>query len=110
MSDAKQDPAYAAVLSRVLRHEKQNSAGELNDARSIFLSRADYCKWADVTCPTLIIHDRVDPLVPIIHADEAASALKRATLRTYRLGGHLIYLGEEARKMHSDRVSFLHHG
>ena len=90
-----------------MRNEKQNSGGELNDARNIFLAKTNYCRWEDVTCRVLIIHDPDDPLVPVVHADEAASALRRATLRKYRLGGHLIYLGQEAHIMHRDRIRFL---
>lgn len=102
LNEAREDPAFAAALNRIMRVEKQNSTGELNDARNIFLAKSDYCPWEAVKAPTLIIHNLEDPLVPIVHANEAAQQIKRAKLRTYRLGGHLIYVGTDARKMHRD--------
>jgi pimeloyl-ACP methyl ester carboxylesterase len=107
LDKAKEDPAFEAALARIMREEKQNSTGELNDARCIFLAKSDYCSWEAVKAPTLIIHDPQDPLVPIVHAHEAAQQIKGAKLRTYRLGGHLIYVGADAQKMHGDRVRFL---
>lgn len=109
LQEARADPAFSAALSRVMRDDKQNASGKLNDARSIFLAKSDYCQWEAVTAPTLIIHDPEDPLVPLVHAEDAAQNLKHVTLRTYRLGGHLIYVGADAMKMHRERVRFLRH-
>jgi pimeloyl-ACP methyl ester carboxylesterase len=105
--EARRDPAFSAALSRVMRDDKQNASGKLNDARNIFLAKSDYCQWEAVTAPTLVIHDPEDPLVPLVHAEEAAQNLKHVKLRTYRLGGHLIYVGADAVEMHRERVRFL---
>jgi pimeloyl-ACP methyl ester carboxylesterase len=107
LQEAQADPAFTAVLDRIMRDEKENASGKLNDARNIFLAKSDYCQWDAVTCPTLVIHDPEDPLVPLVHAGEVAQHLKHAKLSTYRLGGHLIYLGVDAVKMHGERVRFL---
>jgi pimeloyl-ACP methyl ester carboxylesterase len=107
LTDAREDPAYAAVVARLLREDPANRAGELNDAISIFFSRSAYCDWDRIEAPTLLIHDEQDPFVPIAHAHEAQSRLRNATLRTFSLGGHIIWLGSEARLMHETRVEFL---
>jgi pimeloyl-ACP methyl ester carboxylesterase len=107
LQEARADPAFAATLGRIMRDEKQNASGKLNDARNIFLAKSGYCQWDAITAPTLIIHDPEDPLVPLVHAEEAARHIKGAKLRTYSLGGHLIYVGIDAAKMHRDRVRFL---
>jgi pimeloyl-ACP methyl ester carboxylesterase len=107
LADAKLDPAYKAVIARILREDAANRAGELNDALSIFFSKSEYCDWAKIEAPTLLIHDEKDPFVPVIHAHEAKARLRTATLRTFELGGHIIWLGPEARLMHEARVQFL---
>jgi len=107
LADAKQDPAYQAVIARILREDAANRAGELNDALSIFFSKSEYCDWAKIEAPTLLIHDEKDPFVPVLHAQEATGRLRTAILRTFELGGHIIWLGREARLMHEARVQFL---
>jgi pimeloyl-ACP methyl ester carboxylesterase len=107
LQEAQADPAFTAVLDRIMRDEKQNASGKLNDARHIFLAKSDFCQWETVTSPTLVIHDPEDPLVPLVHAEEVSQHLKHGKLSTYRLGGHLIYLGADAVKMHRERVQFL---
>jgi pimeloyl-ACP methyl ester carboxylesterase len=110
LQEARADPAFTAALNRIMHDDKENAPGKLNDARHIFLAKSDYCPWDAVTAPTLVIHDPEDPLVPLIHAEEVAQRLKHAKLRTYRLGGHLIYVGADAMRMHRERVNFLSAG
>jgi pimeloyl-ACP methyl ester carboxylesterase len=107
LADAKEDPAYHAVLERMLKEDAANRGGELNDAVSIFFSKSEYCDWARIEAPTLLIHDEKDPFVPIVHAHEAKERLRSAALRIFALGGHVIWLGREARVMHEARVRFL---
>jgi pimeloyl-ACP methyl ester carboxylesterase len=107
LADAKADPAYKAVIARILREDAANRAGELNDALSIFFSKSEYCDWAKIEAPALLIHDEKDPFVPFVHAQEAKARLHKATLHTFALGGHIIWLGREARLMHEERVRFL---
>jgi hypothetical protein len=56
----------------------------------------------------LIIHDRVDPLVPFDHAQWSASCIKHARLLDIHAGGHLIWFGKDFEFMHNQRVSFIH--
>jgi pimeloyl-ACP methyl ester carboxylesterase len=109
LEDAKADPAYKAVVSRLLRGDAGNRGGELNDAISIFFSKSEYCDWGKIEAPALLIHDEKDTFVPVVHAREAKARLRHATLRTFALGGHIIWLGREARLMHEARVHFLRH-
>jgi pimeloyl-ACP methyl ester carboxylesterase len=109
LSNAKADPAYGPVIARMLREDAANRGGELNDAVSIFFSKTAYCDWARIEAPTLLIHDEMDPFVPVVHAHEAKGRLAGATLRAYALGGHVIWLGPEARAMHEARLAFLRH-
>jgi predicted alpha/beta-fold hydrolase len=51
--------------------------------------------------------DDKDPFVPVVHAQEAKARPRAATLRTFALGGHVMWLGREARLMHVARVQFL---
>ena len=58
LDEAREDPAFTAALNRIMRHEKQNSAGELNDARNIFLAKSAYCPWEAVKAGSDIHHPR----------------------------------------------------
>lgn len=60
-----------------------------------------------VLAPTLIFHDRADPLVPCTHAQWAAEAIAGAQLHELHVGGHLIWLGPEAARLRTLRTTFL---
>jgi pimeloyl-ACP methyl ester carboxylesterase len=61
----------------------------------------------DVKCPTLVIYDPVDPLVPERHPHWALSAIPGARECKLHAGGHLIWLGKDADRMRSERLAFL---
>jgi pimeloyl-ACP methyl ester carboxylesterase len=61
-----------------------------------------------VLCPTLILHDQVDPLVTKAHVDWAMECIPHATHCDLEAGGHLIWTGRDATKMRSVRAGFLH--
>jgi len=107
LEEARRDPAFASIVSTILREHSGNARGEINDARSIFFSRSAYCRWDEVRVPTLVVHDTEDTFVPFVHAEEAAKLLPRGELRPFRLGGHILWTGREARAMHRTRVKFL---
>jgi pimeloyl-ACP methyl ester carboxylesterase len=107
LDEARRDPAFAAIVSTILKEHLGNARGELSDARNIFFSRSPYCRWEDVTVPALIVHDSEDTFVPFGHAEEAAKLLPRGELRPFQLGGHIIWTGPEARAMQRARVEFL---
>jgi pimeloyl-ACP methyl ester carboxylesterase len=108
LDEARRDPAFDAIVATMLREHPGNIRGEINDARSIFFSRASYCRWEDVKVPVLVMHDSEDMFVPFAHAQEAARLLPRCELLPFRLGGHVLWTGDEARAMHRARVMFLH--
>jgi pimeloyl-ACP methyl ester carboxylesterase len=107
LDEARRDPAFASIVSTILREHSGNARGEINDARSIFFSRSEYCRWDDVRVPTLVVHDSEDTFVLFVHAEEAARLLPRGDLRPFRLGGHVIWTGRDARSMHRARIEFL---
>jgi pimeloyl-ACP methyl ester carboxylesterase len=107
LDEARRDPAFTAVVSTILRAHPGNARGEISDARSIFFSRSAYCRWEDVRVPVLVVHDSEDTFVPFAHAEKAADLLPRGELRAFRLGGHILWTGGEARAMHRARVEFL---
>ena len=107
LDEIKRDAAFQAIVATMLREDSANGSGELNDARRIFLSKSPYCRWQRIKAPTLVIHDRHDTFVPFIHAEEAAKRIRTAQLHSYRLGGHILWLGRDARRMHNARLQFL---
>src|SRR5262245_40697984 len=107
LADAKQDAAFTAVIERAQLDDPGNRDGEWSDVRQTFFSTSPYCDWDSIRAPTLIIHDGKDPFVPVLHAQEAKARLPQATLRTFSLAGHIIWLGRQARLMHETRVAFL---
>ena len=60
-----------------------------------------------IKCPTLIIHDRADPLVPFMHAEWSQSCIPESHLLSIHAGGHLIWFGKDADFMHAERVAFI---
>ena len=107
LKDIKRDVAFGPVAATILREDAANGSGEFNDARSVFLSKSAYCRWESIKARTLILHDRQDTFVPFIHAEEAGRRIRHAELRSYHLGGHILWLGRDARRMHSTRLQFL---
>jgi pimeloyl-ACP methyl ester carboxylesterase len=79
-----------------------------NDYASLFRATDPFCDWDRIVSPTLIIHDALDPFVPVFHAQQAAKRIRNSTPRLkYRLGGHMLWLGPDAGRMHADRMSFV---
>ena len=61
-----------------------------------------------IACPTLIIHDRADPLVPFAHAEWSQLCIPGSRLLAINGGGHLIWFGRDSAFMHTERVAFIH--
>jgi pimeloyl-ACP methyl ester carboxylesterase len=80
-------------------------AGADNDLR-ILLSEPILTSET-IQCPTLIIHDRCDPVVPFAHAQWAASRIAHARIHEVHGGGHLIWVGRDAVTMIQPRCEFL---
>ena len=60
-----------------------------------------------ITSPTLIVHDREDPLVPFAHAEWSHTCIPQSHLLEIHAGGHLIWFGNDALHMHNERVAFI---
>lgn len=60
-----------------------------------------------ISCPTLIIHDRGDPLVPFGHAEWSHAAIPNSEILEVSGCGHLIWFGPDRRRMQERRMEFL---
>ncbi len=60
-----------------------------------------------IHCPTLIIHDPADPLVPFAHAEWAHKCIAQSKLLNVHAGGHLIWFGRDSTLVHTERVNFI---
>lgn len=119
LDEVRCDPAFEIVTNievpsprnPFLQPSESDTAGLYSDLVAIFRSRTELCDWNGIKAPTLIIHDAEDPFMHYVHAQYAAKLIANATLKTYRLGGHMIWLGRDAADMHAARVEFLNaHG
>jgi pimeloyl-ACP methyl ester carboxylesterase len=68
----------------------------------------EWLESGSIRAPTIVIHDRADPLVPFAHAEWAVQTIGTAQLCDLHVGGHLIWLGREAQQMRTQRAAFLH--
>jgi pimeloyl-ACP methyl ester carboxylesterase len=64
-------------------------------------------KENSIHCPTLIIHDRTDPLVPFAHAEWSHKMIADSILLDVHTGGHLIWFGRDYSRLHEVRVDFV---
>jgi pimeloyl-ACP methyl ester carboxylesterase len=75
----------------------------------------DWANWVgepwltpgSVGCPTLVLHDRADVVVPIAHAEWATRCIPGARLCELHVGGHLIWVGPDAETMRRERAAFI---
>src|SRR5262249_37588659 len=75
----------------------------------------DWANWAGEPwltpgsggCPTLLLHDRDGPAVPIAHADWSRHCISGAEFCELQTGGHLIWVGRDAEKMRRERAAFI---
>jgi pimeloyl-ACP methyl ester carboxylesterase len=72
-------------------------AGMRNDWET--METGAFASAQEVKCPTLVISDPADPMVPQPHADWALSAISGARACELHAGGHLIWMGPDAQRM-----------
>jgi pimeloyl-ACP methyl ester carboxylesterase len=112
LAEVRNDPAAYELCRVMVKSSVQclaHPAGIDNDL-SILLD-SDWIQPGGITCPTLVIFDRLDPLVPVCHAEWAIRCISGAEWCEVHAGGHLLWIGTEAAHMHQTRVDFLrrHH-
>lgn len=106
--DVQDDAALQELIPLLLEAslECAKQADGIENDWDILLS--DGClKPGTVHVPTLIIHDRLDPLVPFAHAEWSAASIAGAELCEFITAGHFIWYGAESQRMHDRRVAFL---
>jgi pimeloyl-ACP methyl ester carboxylesterase len=81
-------------------------AGIDNDLEQLF-DPASTVPPKSIGCPTLIIHDREDPVVPFVHVEWLRQAVPQARWSDRTLGGHLIWFGRDVAEMHAERMRFV---
>jgi pimeloyl-ACP methyl ester carboxylesterase len=93
------------VTLRCMKECQRRSAGFDNDVK--ILLQEDLLLPGAVTCPTLVIHDDLDPLAPVAHRDWSIACIPHAERCDVHALGHLIWIGADAEAMHRERVEFM---
>jgi pimeloyl-ACP methyl ester carboxylesterase len=107
-AELKNDPVTHQLCSAMIEFEVEcilRPAGIDNDLD--ILLNEPIAESADVRCPSLIIHDRFDPVVPIAHAHWAQRHIPQAEICEVEAGGHLIWVGRDDAMMFERRQDFL---
>ncbi len=60
-----------------------------------------------IASPTLILHDRQDPMAPVAHVEWLASFNPHCQCVSLHSAGHLVWAGPDAGLMHDTRVRFM---
>jgi pimeloyl-ACP methyl ester carboxylesterase len=106
--EAQSDRA-AIELSRIIldsmKRCQRRPAGFYNDV-DILLGE-ELLRPGTVKCPTLVIHDPLDPLAPAEHRDWTMACVPHAERCDVHAFGHLIWIGPGAEAMHHQRAEFL---
>jgi pimeloyl-ACP methyl ester carboxylesterase len=106
--EIRDDPAtwklYRALRGPCLKSLSQ-PAGMRNDWEVV--ETGAFANAQDVKCPTLVIYDPADPMVPQCHPKWALSEIPGARACELQAGGHLIWLGKDADRMQRERLAFL---
>jgi pimeloyl-ACP methyl ester carboxylesterase len=79
--------------------------GYYNDT-TIFI-RENVLSQGEIHCPTLLLYDTHDPIVPFCHAESAASSIAGAQVIRLHVGGHYLWAGRDAELMRTVRCRFL---
>lgn len=88
-----------------LRRLRFHRLGYYNDLRA--WTTEDVLATGKVKCPTLILHDPLDPIAPFKHAEYAAKVIEHSELLSLHAAGHLIWAGRDAQQMQQCRSEFL---
>ena len=106
--ELRDDPAMRDLVMLIAESElrcAQQPAGIENDWFNA--GGEPWLKPGSVRCPTLILHDRADPLVPFGHVEWALHCISDAEHCDLHAGGHLIWVGNDRGRMHTERTAFL---
>jgi pimeloyl-ACP methyl ester carboxylesterase len=105
LADDSQTRYIADQMIRAALRCLQQPAGTEHDIDT-FLDQT-WIEPGRVQCPTLVIHDPLDPVAPVEHARWALAAIPGAQACELRLGGHIAAAGPDAEQMFQRRSRFL---
>jgi 2-hydroxy-6-oxonona-2,4-dienedioate hydrolase len=108
LDEVRDDPATNELCRILIESSIQclaETAGIRNDTDLLFGD--NWIQPGTIHCPTLVVHDRSDPRVPVAHADWAVECIPHAERCEVTGCGHLIWIGRGASRMHEARVAFL---
>jgi pimeloyl-ACP methyl ester carboxylesterase len=103
------DPEAGRIARRIVESMVRClpfAAGTENDVNTFF--NETWLEPGRIRCPTLVIHDRLDPIVPFAHAEWAIEAIAGAELLDVETAGHIVWAGRDAERMRRCRTEFLH--
>lgn len=107
-SDIQDDEATRQLVPLLVESElrcAERPAGIENDWRNDV--GESWLTPGSVRCPTFILYDREDPLIPFAHVEWALHCIPGAEFCDLHAGGHLIWVGRDAGRMHEERVAFI---
>ncbi|MFW9927473.1 MAG: alpha/beta fold hydrolase, partial [Candidatus Thorarchaeota archaeon] len=70
------------------------------------LRYVDFPDLSGIECPTLILHGKVDRVVPFSHAEHAASMIPNVKLVGFEKVGHVIWMGDHRKLMEQEISEF----
>jgi pimeloyl-ACP methyl ester carboxylesterase len=106
--DVQDDPAaieFCRFLLDSMRQCLQQPAGFSNDFGVIVAETG--IETGTIRCPTLIIHDELDPIAPIENVQWAMQRIPCARWLNVHTAGHYIWIGPDAEQARSERLQFL---
>jgi pimeloyl-ACP methyl ester carboxylesterase len=108
MEEAQSDAAaieFSRITLNAMKRCQRCPAGFHNDFE--ILVGEELLQPGSVKCPTLVIHDALDPMAPVEHRDWTIACVSHAELCDIHAFGHLIWFGPGAQAMYRRRAEFL---
>jgi len=102
-----EDPVVMAERVRQAVQRAYRPAGVMRQTLAVMSDADRHESLSDITCPTLVIHGREDPLLPLPCGEDTARRIPGASLRVIDGMGHDIPSGL-LHQFLPDLIQFLH--
>ncbi len=106
--DVQDDPAaieFCRFMLDSMRECLKQPAGFSNDFAVIVAENG--IEMGSIRCPTLMVHDELDPIAPIENVHWAMQRIPNARWLNVHTAGHYIWLGPDAKRACGERLRFL---